>query len=298
MSHQLITTVTQVRHLASAHLCDFCKVGHPKCGAGRHSLKTSRYDLLRTRQNELSPNHVNMSVKTVATTTRPPVGIPALYLVSSRMKAIAPMPAKARKTKPVTSSQSWPRTRPQWAAAVRPAFITAANVRVRVACLAATRASSPSFRADEILAIAIDFINVLSTSSAVEYRDAGELHLKPRCTGLQMASTQRMPPTGRSKGGYVDQQLKQLMKELGEAINESLADSEQIAEVVSRIKDGGYDIFLVLEATIGVSKPGEKSADKTSLVTTLTSNPEFKINDQDLKFLKSLRIKIEDNEAA
>ena len=32
------------------------------------------------------------------------------------------------------------------------------------------------------------------------------------------------------------------MKELGEAINESLSDSEQIAEVVSRIKEGGYDI--------------------------------------------------------
>jgi len=95
-------------------------------------------------------------------------------------------------------------------------------------------------------------------------------------------------------GGYVDQQLKQLMKELGEAINESLSDSEQIAEVVSRIKEGGYDIFLVLEATIGVSKQGEKSSDKTSLVTTLSTNPEFKINDQDMKFLKSLRIKIEE----
>jgi hypothetical protein len=94
----------------------------------------------------------------------------------------------------------------------------------------------------------------------------------------------------------VDQQLKQLMKELGEAINESLADSEKIAEVVSRIKDGGYDIFLVLEATIGVSKPGEKS-DKTSLVTTLSSSPEFTVNDQDMKFLKSLRIKIEDDAA-
>jgi len=87
------------------------------------------------------------------------------------------------------------------------------------------------------------------------------------------------------------------MKELGEAINESLADSDQIAEVVSRIKDGGYDIFLVLEATIGVSKPGEKSNEKTSLVSTLSSNPEFKISDQDLKFLKSLRIKIEDDAA-
>ena len=98
-------------------------------------------------------------------------------------------------------------------------------------------------------------------------------------------------------GGHVDQQLKQLMKELGEAINESLADSDQIAEVVSKIKEGGYDIFLVLEATIGVSKPGEKSPDKTSLVTTLASNPEFKISDQDLRFLKSLRIKIEDDAA-
>ena len=87
------------------------------------------------------------------------------------------------------------------------------------------------------------------------------------------------------------------MKELGEAINESLADSEQIADVVSKIKEGGYDIFLVLEATIGVSKQGEKPTDKTSLVTTLSSNPGLKISDQDLKFLKSLRIKIDEDAA-
>lgn len=96
------------------------------------------------------------------------------------------------------------------------------------------------------------------------------------------------------RGGSVDPQLKQLMKELGDAINESLSDSEQISEVVSRIKEGGYDIFLVLEATIGVSKQGEKASDKTSLVTTMSSNPELKVSDQDLKFLKSLRIKIDE----
>lgn len=95
----------------------------------------------------------------------------------------------------------------------------------------------------------------------------------------------------------MDQQLKQLMKELGEAINESLADSDQIAEVVSKIKEGGYDIFLVLEATIGVSKQGEKPTDKTSMVTTLTTNPEFKISEQDLKFLKSLKIRLDDDAA-
>ena len=72
------------------------------------------------------------------------------------------------------------------------------------------------------------------------------------------------------------------------------SDSDQIAEVVSRIEEGGFDIFLVLEATIGVSKQGERPSDKTSLVSTLSTNPELKISDQDLKFLKSLRIKIED----
>lgn len=93
----------------------------------------------------------------------------------------------------------------------------------------------------------------------------------------------------------MDQQLKQLMKELGEAINESLADSDSIAEVVSRIKDGGYDIFLVLEATIGISKPGESSTEKATLVTSPSGNNfEFKVSDQDLKFLKSLRIKVEE----
>jgi len=96
-----------------------------------------------------------------------------------------------------------------------------------------------------------------------------------------------------SQGGSVDHQLKQLIKELGEAINGSLSDSEQIAEVFARIKESGYDIFLVLEATIGVSKQGERPTDKTSLVSTLKSNPELKISDQDMKFLKSLRIKLE-----
>ena len=55
-------------------------------------------------------------------------------------------------------------------------------------------------------------------------------------------------------GPIVDQQLQKLMKELGEAINESLSDSEQIAEVIAKIKAGGYDVFLVLEATIGFNK--------------------------------------------
>jgi len=141
------------------------------------------------------------------------------------------------------------------------------------------RAAIPNFLAVETFVIVLDFTNAEHYNRAKEMPKAPKRHL-----------------TSAAPGGFVDQQLKQLMKELGEAINESLADSDQIADVVSRIKDGGYDIFLVLEATIGVSHPAEKT-DKSSLVTTLTTNPELKVSDQDVKFLKSLRIKIEDDAA-
>jgi hypothetical protein len=92
----------------------------------------------------------------------------------------------------------------------------------------------------------------------------------------------------------VDQRLKQLMKELGEAINESLSDSEQIAEVISKIKAGGYDVFLVLEATIGFNKKEEQPAGKPSLVSARNGDPDFNVNAQDVKFLKSLRISLDD----
>lgn len=86
------------------------------------------------------------------------------------------------------------------------------------------------------------------------------------------------------------------MKELGEAINESLSESEQIAEVISKIKAGGYDVFLVLEATIGFNKHDEQPVAKPALVKDRKgrAEPEFKVNAQDMKFLKSLRISLDD----
>lgn len=85
------------------------------------------------------------------------------------------------------------------------------------------------------------------------------------------------------------------MKELGEAINDSLSESEQIAEVISKIKAGGYDVFLVLEATIGFNKHDEQPVGKPAVVSTRAgSDPDFKVNAQDLKFLKSLRISVDD----
>ena len=87
------------------------------------------------------------------------------------------------------------------------------------------------------------------------------------------------------------------MKELGDAINTSLSESDDIAQVIARIKEEGYDIFLVLEATIGFNQREDQPA-RTSpqLVGSRrkSPDPEFSINAHDVRFLKSLRISVDD----
>ncbi len=80
-----------------------------------------------------------------------------------------------------------------------------------------------------------------------------------------------------------------MMRELGDAINNSLSDSDEIAEVISRIKAGGYDVFVVLEATIGFNQHDSDDGEAPQ-----HSSANFNMTPQDLKFLKSLRIRVED----
>jgi hypothetical protein len=91
----------------------------------------------------------------------------------------------------------------------------------------------------------------------------------------------------------VDKRLNSMMKELGDAINNSLSDSDQIAEVISRIKAGGYDVFVLLEATIGFNQHDEDESETTS-VNSQHSSSSFEMTSQDVKFLKSLRISLDD----
>jgi hypothetical protein len=104
----------------------------------------------------------------------------------------------------------------------------------------------------------------------------------------------RSPGLKGQRSTVLNPRLKQLMKELGDAINESLSESEQISDVISKIKQGGYDVFLVLEATIGFNRRDEEPVGKPTLVKDKKGDPEFRLNAQDLKFLKSLRISSED----
>ena len=94
----------------------------------------------------------------------------------------------------------------------------------------------------------------------------------------------------------MDENLKQLFQQLGDAMNQSLANSEEVARVIGQIKSSGYDVFVAFEATIGFSKQDDDEENQKTNPTFVNAGrePEFKVNSQDERFLKSLRIRLDD----
>lgn len=95
----------------------------------------------------------------------------------------------------------------------------------------------------------------------------------------------------------MDENLKELMQELGNAINESLSDSDRIAAAIGDIKRAGYDVFLVLEATIGFNKREEDdgSGAASTMPESFEATGKVSWNSQDTKFLKALKISLDED---
>lgn len=98
--------------------------------------------------------------------------------------------------------------------------------------------------------------------------------------------------------------MNRLMKELSDAINSSLAESDQISQALARIKEEGYDVYLVLEASAGphfLEKLDDVQGDDEKLAWP---PPEigrredrlarWPVTAHDARFLKSLHILIDD----
>ncbi len=95
---------------------------------------------------------------------------------------------------------------------------------------------------------------------------------------------------GRNRGNRLNQKLRQLVQQLGEAIHESVSESEQIAGVVQDIRRQGFDVLLMLEATIGLNEV-EGQPEATGHGELDEDGAPFTA--QDVNFLRSLRIAIE-----
>lgn len=93
----------------------------------------------------------------------------------------------------------------------------------------------------------------------------------------------------------MNQKLRKLVQQLGEAIHESVSESSQIAGVVADIRKQGFEVLLMLEATIGLNEieqqpPGALDASTSESGADIQDQTNF--TQQDLKFLRSLRISV------
>jgi hypothetical protein len=97
----------------------------------------------------------------------------------------------------------------------------------------------------------------------------------------------------------LDDKIKQLLRDLGTAINESISGSDDVNRHIQKIRDEGYDLYVVLDATIGLNKqaddesarslPSSDSAPQTAIVKS-DKSVQFRINVNDLALLRGLGI--------
>jgi len=98
----------------------------------------------------------------------------------------------------------------------------------------------------------------------------------------------------------LDDTLKEKIRDLGLAISSGLSDAPQIAAAIGAIKESGYDVMLVLEATIGLSHnssarvlPLDESSGETESETL-----HIRFTPSDKQFLESMRIKLDESAPA
>jgi hypothetical protein len=89
--------------------------------------------------------------------------------------------------------------------------------------------------------------------------------------------------------------MRELIQQLGEAIHESVIESEQIAGVVQDIRKHGFDVLLMLEATIGLNEVTAKEAEDADEIAE-GSGTSTAFTQNDLHFLRRLRISVEGEE--
>jgi len=94
----------------------------------------------------------------------------------------------------------------------------------------------------------------------------------------------------------VDDKIKQLLRDLGTAINESISSSDDVNRQIQKIRDEGYNLYVVLDATIGLNrqdddeKPEAAVAPSTEMVVRNDREVQFRINVNDLSLLRALGI--------
>jgi hypothetical protein len=96
-----------------------------------------------------------------------------------------------------------------------------------------------------------------------------------------------------------DEDITRLTEEVGATLRRVLAESPQVAHCLSRVRSEGYDVSVVLEATIGFSRTERREAAKPPSFDVRVEKaepPALRMTPLDKKFLRSLKITVDEEE--
>jgi hypothetical protein len=91
------------------------------------------------------------------------------------------------------------------------------------------------------------------------------------------------------KGGRsldIDERAKEIVQEIGTAINESVESSPRVAEAIDRLRDAGYEMELTLRLEIALRPNSEDDEAKED-------EGELSLTDEDLQILQRMKIRID-----
>jgi len=83
----------------------------------------------------------------------------------------------------------------------------------------------------------------------------------------------------------IDDDAKEIVREIGTAINESVENSTKVAEAIERLREAGYEMELTLRLEIGL-RPHAGDDDDNE-----TANLE--LTEEDLQVLQRMKIRID-----
>ena len=87
----------------------------------------------------------------------------------------------------------------------------------------------------------------------------------------------------------LDDYVKELAEQVGTAINESVQDSPSVAAAIERLREAGFEMELTLKLEIGLRPQRDDAVDQPS-------DGSLELTEEDLRILRSMKIKIDPEE--
>lgn len=87
----------------------------------------------------------------------------------------------------------------------------------------------------------------------------------------------------------MDEETKRLAEEVGTAINESVQQSASVAAAIERLREAGFEMELTLKLEIGLRPQNSDNEEPEG-----SADGSLELTDDDLRILKSMKIRIED----